>query len=179
MRITVDRYQKMVAAGVLTASDRVELIDGEILGMAPIGPRHAAVTARLYRRFDRAIGDEVIVRLGNPVDLGDFSEPEPDLVLLRASSDDYVHAHPRPADILLLIEVSDSTLAFDRGTKRELCARFAINEYWVVDVNSQRIFVHRAPAGGFFLQMGEYGAGDSVAPLAFPTVSLAVGELFA
>ncbi len=178
MRITIDRYRKMVDSGVLTPSDRVELIEGEILGMAPIGTIHASVTGRLYKRIVLAVGNSAIVRAANPVDLGDASEPEPDLLLLKPRADDYVHAHPQTQDILLLVEVSDSSLTFDLGTKRTLYASFGVSEYWVVDVNSRRIFVYRDPARGAFQGVREYLTGDTVSPQALPNVTVAVADLF-
>jgi Uma2 family endonuclease len=95
MRISTERYQKMVATGVLNCQDRVELIEGEILAMAPIGTRHASVTGRLFKRFVLAVGDIAIVRAANLVDLGQYSEPEPDLVVLKPQAEDYVPAHPQ------------------------------------------------------------------------------------
>ena len=179
MRISIDRYQKMVAAGVLTSSDRVELIEGEILGMAPIGTRHAALTGRLVKRLLLSLGDRATVRAANPVDLGHFSEPEPDLLVLKARVDDYLHAHPQAQDVLLLIEVAESSLAFDQGIKRALYARFGVSEYWVVDVNRQRIFAYLSPAKGTFQVSREYLINDTISPQAFPDFNLAVRELFA
>jgi Uma2 family endonuclease len=117
MRITTDRYQKMIATGVLTKYDRIELIEGEMLNMAPIGPKHATVAGRLARLFMLAVHDDAgIVSCGRPVNLGDFSDPQPDVMLLKPRPDGYSNAHPNAADVLLLIEVSDSTLSFDQST---------------------------------------------------------------
>lgn len=179
LRITVDRYQKMVAAGVLTSSDRVELIEGEILDMAPIGTRHAAVTCRLLKRLLLSLADTATVRAASPVDLGSFSEPEPDLLVLKPRADDYMDQHPQARDVLLLIEVADSSLAFDQGAKRELYARFGISEYWVVDVNGQRIWAYLWPARGMFQRSREHLIDETISPLAFPEVRFAVRELFA
>jgi len=179
MRITVDRYQKMVAAGVLTPSDRVELIEGEIVDMAPIGTRHASVTGRLFKRLVLSLGDAATVRAGNPIDLGSFSEPEPDLLVLRPRADDFLRAHPQAEDVLLLIEVADTSLTFDQGAKRELYARFGVSEYWVVDLNGRRIFAYLAPSEGAFQRSREYLVDETISPQAFPEVKLAVRELFA
>ena len=108
-RISVDRYQKMVAAGVLTERDRIELIDGEMINRAPIGPKHAALTARLTKLFVLAVSDTAIVSPGGPVNLGVFSEPQPDVLLLRPRGDYYAGKIPEASDVLLLIEISDST----------------------------------------------------------------------
>jgi Uma2 family endonuclease len=180
MRISVARYQKMVAAGVLTSSDRVELIEGEILDMAPIDTRHASVTARLYKLLVRSLRDDAAtVRAANPVDLGSFSEPEPELLVLKPRADDYLQAHPQARDVLLLIEVADSSLVFDQGAKKELYARFGVSEYWVVDVNRQRIFAYLAPAQDAFQRSREYLIDETIPPQAFPEVKFAVRELFA
>jgi len=178
MRITIDRYQKMVASGVLTPSDRVELIEGEILDKAPIGTKHASVTRRLHKQLVLAVGDGAVVGAANPVDLGDASEPGPDLLVLRSQADDYVRAHPQARDVLLLVEVSDSSLAFDQGAKRALYAKFGVSEYWVVDVNSRRIFAYAGPVQGAFQRTREYVSGDTISPQAFPNIKIIVGELF-
>ena len=178
MRISVERYQKMVAAGVLTSADRVELIDGEILDMAPIASRHSSVAMYLLRHFILALGERAMVGAGHPVDLGGYSEPEPDLVLLRPRPDRYSRAHPQAADVLLLVEVADSTLAFDLGPKRDLYARHGVSEYWVVDAQVRRIVMHRQPAHGHYQDTSELHLGESTAPAAFPEVAVVVADLF-
>ena len=177
-RISVVRYQQMVAAGVLSKRDRIELIDGEMIDMAPIGLKHAAVTARLNKWFVLAVGDTAIVSPGGPVNLGDFSEPQPDLMLLRPREDYYAGKIPEAADVLLVVEISDSTLAFDQGVKRALYARHDVVEYWIVDVAGQRIHVARQPSANGYLLAQEFTIADSVAPLNLPTIQLAVQELF-
>jgi len=179
MRITIDRYQKMVATGVLTRDDHVELIEGEILHTAPISPQHASVTARLCKRLILALGDTAMVGVGSPVDLGHFSEPQPDLLLLKPRPDDYSSAHPQMEDVLLLIEVADSSLAFDCGTKRDLYSHFGIAEYWVIDLNSQRTLVYLCPVDSAFQRTREYLVGDAISPMAIPQLKVAVSDLFA
>jgi Uma2 family endonuclease len=180
MRITIERYQKMVATGVLTPSDRVELIEGDIVSMAPIGTRHSGIVSRLLRRFfplDQT--GQAIVRQGNPVDLGDMSEPEPDLVVLKLRVEDYMTAHPVAEDVLLLIEVADTSLAVDQGIMRDIYARYGIREYWVVDVNGERIFTYREPSQGVFGVTREVRRGDSVSPESFPNIQIGIADLFA
>jgi len=177
MRITVDRYQKMVATGVLTSSDRVELIEGDILGRAPVTPRHASVTARLVRRLILTVGEAARVGASNPVDLGEFSEPEPDVVILKTRPDDYERAHPKAEDVLLLVEIADTSLAYDVAPKRDLYARFGVSEYWVVDLIGERILAHRRPVHGSFQQMEEYGLSDTISPRALPQTQMGVREL--
>jgi Uma2 family endonuclease len=177
IRITTDRYQKMVATGVLTKCDRVELIEGEIVDMAPIGPKHAAVTSRLTRLFIRELGNSAIVSPGGPVNLGDLSEPQPDVLVLKPRADDYSSKIPEATDVLLLIEVSDSTLTFDQSTKLSLYARYGVSEYWVVDVEGQRIVVYREPAAKGYVCKLEFSAPNTVSPQAFPDLKVAVGEI--
>ena len=177
-RISVDRYQKMIAAGILTERDRIELIDGEMVNTAPIGPKHAALTARLTKLFVLSVGDTAIVSPGGPVNLGDFSEPQPDVLLLRPRGDYYAGKIPEASDVLLLIEISDSTLAFDQSTKRALYARHGVVEYWIVDVEGKRIQVHREPTVNGYAQAHEFSMTDSVSPQALPAVRLIVQSLF-
>jgi Uma2 family endonuclease len=179
MRITTDRYQKMVAAGVLTKHDNIELIDGEMLNMAPIGPKHATAADRLARLFMLGVADAAIVSCGRPVNLGGFSNPQPDLMLLKLRPDGYGNAHPEAADVLLLIEVSDSTLAFDQSTKLSLYARYGVNEYWVVDVEGKRVAVYREPSAQGYVRKLEFSASHKVSPLAFPSLEIAVQDVFA
>jgi Uma2 family endonuclease len=179
MRISVDRYQKMIETGVLNSSDRIELIEGDMLSRAPLTPQHGSVTAHLSKRFILEVGDVALVRPLSPVDLGDLSEPEPDLSIVKPRPDDYAEAHPKAEDVLLLVEVADTSLAFDLGLKRDLYARFGVREYWVVDVIRERIVVHQQPVRGTFQRTCEYGVSQSIFPQAFPKIKISVGELFA
>jgi Uma2 family endonuclease len=178
MRFSIDRYHKMVAAGVLTEYDRVELIEGEILEMSPVGTPHTATTARLNEWLSLGLARAATISVGGPVVLGDFSESEPDLMLLRRREDFYRGQHPAAADVLLLIEVSDSSLAFDLGVKRALYARHGIGEYWVVDLNGHRVHVHREPREAGYHSTQACGPSESLSPLTFPALQLPVHELF-
>lgn len=133
-RITVDEYYRMAEIGVLARDARVELIEGEIIDMAPIGPEHASVVDQLTRLLVRAAGDAAIVRIQGSVRLSQITEPEPDVAVLRPRRDFYRHGHPTGADILLLVEVSDSTLRYDRDVKVPLYARYGVAEVWIVDL---------------------------------------------
>ena len=137
----------MGEAGILGAADRVELIDGEIIDMSPIGALHAAIVARLASYFSQRLGGAAVVWCQNPVRLDDISEPEPDIVILRPRADFYMTAHPGPTDVLLVIEVSDTSLAYDLGTKVPLYARHGIPETWVIDAATRRTRVFRQPIG--------------------------------
>jgi len=176
--ITVDRYQKMVAAGVLTKYDRIELIEGEMIDMPPIGAKHAAITARLTRLLNMAVGDAAIVSPGGPVNLGNLSEPQPDLMLLKSRGDFYSSKIPEASDVLLIVEISDSTLIFDQTTKLNLYAQHGVAEYWIVDVAAKRIVVYREPAAKGYARKLEFQAPASVSPETLPNIAVAVGELF-
>jgi Uma2 family endonuclease len=176
--ITIDLYQQMGEKGLLTSEDRVQLIEGEILEMPPIGSRHGSVAGRLDKWLNRAAGDAAIIRLGNPVNLGKDSQPQPDLMLLKPRRDDYVRTHPGSEDVLLLVEVSDTMLQFDQRRKRNLYARFAIREYWVIDVNSRSITSYSDAAHGEFRCVVVHQVRDTISPRAFPQVKAAVKELF-
>jgi Uma2 family endonuclease len=169
----------MVATGVFTSDDRIELIEGEMLNMAPIGPKHATVADRLAQLFTLALHDAAIVSCGRPLNLGDFSNPQPDVMVLKSRSDDYGNTHPDAADVLLLIEVSDSTLTFDQSTKLSLYARYGVSEYWVVDVEGKRIVAYREPAASGYISKLEFSAPSAISPEAFPNIEVALRELFA
>lgn len=142
-KVTVEDFHKMGAAGILGASERIELIDGELIDMAPIGTRHAYVVDHLIRLMIRRAGDDKLVRVQNPIQLGHYGEPEPDIVLVR--DQDYSAMHPGPDDVLLLIEVADTTVEYDRGVKVPLYARFNIPEVWLVNIERRCVEVYRQP----------------------------------
>src|ERR1700722_15944477 len=167
-RISTDRYHLMVAKGVLTKYDRIELIEGEMFDMAPMGTRHSAITSRLHEMFVLATSRSATIVSGGPVDLGEFSEPQPDLMLLKRRADFYSGKIPESADVLLLIEVSDSSLSFDQSVKLGLYARYGVAEYWVVDVEGERVVTYREPTAKGYLCKAEFAAADVVAPRAFP-----------
>ena len=145
--ISVDAFHRMGETGILGPQDRVELIDGEIIDMSPIGVLHAAIVDVLARHFGRRAGELVFVRCQNPLRLDDISEPEPDIAILRPRADFYMTAHPGAADVLLVIEVADTSLAYDLGTKVPLYARHGIPEVWVIDAATRHTRVFRRPVG--------------------------------
>ncbi|MEX0670506.1 MAG: Uma2 family endonuclease [Pirellulales bacterium] len=145
--ISVDAFHRMGETGILGPTDRVELIEGEIIDMPPIGVLQAAIVNALVRHFGRHAGESVFIRCQNPLRLDDISEPEPDVAILRPRADFYTTAHPRPADVLLVIEVADTSLVYDLGTKVPLYARHGIPEVWVIDAATRRTRVFRQPAG--------------------------------
>jgi Uma2 family endonuclease len=177
-RITTNRYQMMVATGVLTKYDRIELIEGDMVDMAPIGTKHSAITSRLHELFVLAVSRSATVVSGGPVNLGEYSEPQPDLMLLKRRADFYSGKIPEAADVLLLIEVSDSSLAFDQTVKLSLYARYGVAEYWVVDVEGRRIVTYREPTVKGYVRKVEVAAADIVIPQAFPHVKIPAGDVF-
>jgi Uma2 family endonuclease len=168
----------MVAAGVLTKYDRIELIEGDMIDMAPIGTKHSAITSRLNELFVLAVARSATVVVGGPVNLGDFSEPQPDLMILKRRADFYSGKIPESADVLLLIEVSDSSLSFDQGIKLSLYARYGIAEYWVVDVEGRRVVTYQEPTAKGYARKAEFAEADIVAPQAFPDVKIVVEGIF-
>jgi Uma2 family endonuclease len=177
-RISTDRYEMMIATGVLTKYDHIELVDGDMLDMAPIGDQHTAITSRLHELFVFAVARSATIVSGGAIKLGDFSEPQPDLMLLKRRADFYSGKRPEAPDVLLLIEVSDSSLAFDQGVKLKLYARYGVSEYWVVDVEGRRIHTYREPTENGYAAQGEFAGADAVVPQAFPDLKIAFGEIF-
>ncbi len=176
-KFSVEHYHQMAQAGILTEDDRVELIRGEIVEMSPIGRRHAACVNRLNALFNQRLAQAVIVGVQNPVELDDNSEPQPDLALLRPRPDFYEAGHPRPEDILLLVEVADTTVEFDREIKIPLYAEDGISEVWLVDINAQCLDVYRQPSPNGYQDIQKYQRGQSVFVQVFPNVSFTVDEV--
>lgn len=146
-RLTVEQYHRMAEAGVLAREARVELIEGVIVDMAPIGSRHAAAVKKLTALLTSAVGAQAIVSVQDPIRLGDRSEPQPDLALLRARDDFYAEATPTAADTLLVIEVAQATAAYDRQVKVPLYAQHGVPEVWIVDLDFSLVRFYRAPHG--------------------------------
>jgi Uma2 family endonuclease len=176
-QFTVDDYYAMLRAGILSPDDRVELIDGEIVEMPPMGPGHAGSIGSVTSLLIRLFGDRAQLRVQCPVRLGRFDEPEPDLALVRVRADSYRTAHPTPADVFLVIEVSDTTLATDRGTKMPLYARAGLPEAWILDLQHDLVLVHREPTPEGYRLVSTACLGDRLSPLAFPDCELAVDDL--
>jgi Uma2 family endonuclease len=177
-RISAERFDKMIETGVLTKYDRVELIEGDMINEPGINPPHSAITARLNELLVLSVGGSVTISPCGSVRLGDFSVPQPDLMLLTRREDFYFRRRPTASDVLLLIEVSDSSFAYDQSTKRALYARYGVEEYWVVDVQGERVFVYSEPAGEGYARVVECSRADIVSPRAVPAVQIQVGTLF-
>lgn len=149
---SVEDYYRMAEAGILRPGDRVELIEGEIIDMVPIGTRHAAAVTRIGNVLMHAVGSRAIVRIQNPVRLDRYSEPQPDVAVVRPRDDYYAAGHPGPADVLLIVEVADSTLRFDRDRKLPLYARHGIPEVWLVDIENAQFTIHVEPQAEGYAQ---------------------------
>ena len=177
-RFDVDAYYKLAEAGILPNPHRVELIDGEIIDLNAIGSPHAAITTRLTRQFIRAVGDLAIISVQNPLRLDSYNEPEPDLLVLRPRADDYQANHPGAADVLLLIEVSETSLGHDRGRKLALYAKFGVPEVWIVDIAGAAVEVCRQPRDGAYVSRERRTSG-MLAPALVKGIEIDVAALLA
>lgn len=175
-RLTVDDYHRMAQAGILGEDDRVELIEGRLVEMTPIGSRHAACINALTQILVRAVGDERIVSPQNPIQLDNYSEPQPDITLLQPRDDRYRPALPTPKDVILIVEVSDSSLAYDRGVKLPLYAAAGIPEAWIVELQSGSIVRHTEPVDGSYRAVAAVGHGKSLASTIVSDLTLDVDK---
>ena len=171
---TVDEYHRMGEAGIFSEDDRVELLEGEILMMSPIGSRHVASVNRLLMDLTNLLRGRAIVSVQNPVVLNDFSEPEPDIAILRRRDDFYAEAHPTAAEVLLIIEVADTSVAYDHDIKLPAYARSAVPEVWIVDLPAETVVVNAELVNGSYRTVRTYRRGDSITPRHFPDLSIAV-----
>ena len=169
----------MGAAEIFSEDDRVELIEGEILQMSPIGSRHAANVNRLNTKFNKLLGDRAVVSVQNPILLNDFSEPQPDIAILSWREDFYAHALPTATDVLLVIEVADTTASYDRDIKLPSFARAGIAEAWLVNLPVETVEVHSEPVNGAYRKVVSYRRGDALAPAKFPDISIEVASILA
>jgi Uma2 family endonuclease len=176
-RFSVKEYYRMAETGVLRPDARVELLNGEIIDMSPIGPFHGGVTNYLNQFFAAAARRRWITSVQNPVRLDDHSEPQPDLMLLKPVPDFYRKRHPQPDDVFLLIEVSDSTLETDQAEKLPAYGRAGVAEVWIVNLNDATIEVYREPHFTGYGSKTSLRAGDKISPLAFPDAAVDVAEL--
>ena len=176
-RFTMDEYHLMGQVGILGEDDRVELLEGEIVEMAPIGSRHQATVDRLTELFSRRAVDTASIRVQGPVRLAGDSEPEPDLTLLRRRADFYATAHPGPEDVLLLVEVSDTSTEYDREVKIPLYARYGIIEVWLVSLGDGVVEVYRNPTGQGYRDVSQADRGQALNSVAFPQLEMAVDEV--
>jgi Uma2 family endonuclease len=175
---TPEQYQLMDEVGVFAQGDRLELINGEIIQMSPIGTKHATLVARLVNLFIDRLNRQVIVWPQNSIILPNKSQPQPDLAILKYRDDFYENGLPKPEDILLIIEVADSSIDYDRDVKAPLYAAVGIPEMWLFDVNQKLITGYAQPSPSGYKHIQHYEAGDALAMVAFADVNFRWDELF-
>jgi Uma2 family endonuclease len=171
-RITVDEYYRMAEVGILQPDARVELIEGEIIDMAPIGTGHGGTVIQLNQLLHSAVGDRAYVLVQSAERLSDISEPQPDFALVKPRADFYKKKHPGPADTFLIIEVSESSLRYDLQVKGPLYARHGVPEYWVIDLPGRQVRFFRSPDSGQYTDVTSTRAPGVVAPAALPEVQI-------
>ncbi len=176
-KFSTSQYHQMLETGILTESDRVELIRGEIVEMAAIGRRHASQVRRLNAFFSAQLGERAIVDVQNPIELSDRSEPQPDIALLHPREDFYELRHPQPHDVFLIVEVADTTIETDRQIKIPLYAEAQIIEVWLINLNEQCVEVYRHPQANEYTAVRIFHRGESLSILAFPELAIAVDDL--
>jgi len=176
-RFTVEEYHQMAQAGILSEDDRVELIEGEIVEMTPISSRHAACVKRLNRLFSQRVGERALVGVQDPIRLSEHSEPQPDLALLRPRPDFYTATHPGPQDVLLVVEVAETSADYDREVKLPLYARSEITEAWLVDLEAGVVEIQHKPSSQGYKEVRKYQRGERLASQAVPDLELTVDEV--
>ena len=177
-KLSVDEFHRIGDAGILGEDDRIELIEGEMIEMAPIGTRHLAKVNRLSRMLALAAGEHAIVSTQNPILLPPRSEPQPDIALLKPSTDDYETRLPTAKDILLLVEIADVTIAYDRDVKIPLYAQHAVPEVWLFDIQARASTIYRRPSARGYRQIVTASRNASISPQALPSVSVDLAEVW-
>jgi len=177
--LTVADYYRLGEAGILGRDERVELLEGQLVDMSPIGPRHALAVDALNDELRLALRGQAAVRIQNPITLDDRSEPLPDAAVVRRPWHGYPDKHPGPQDVLLVVEVADSSLEVDQGAKLELYARAGIPEFWIVDLTTNQVHVHRDPGEVGYAEVIRVEPSGTLSIKAFPGVSFAATPLFA
>ena len=174
---TVDDYHRLGELGILHEDDRVELIDGQVVEMTPIGPRHGGCVKQLARLLYRCAGDAVILGIQDPLILGRHAEPQPDIAVLKPRPEGYRTRHPTANDVMLVIEVADTSVAYDSSVKIPLYAAAGVPEAWLVDLRSERIAAYRNPTGGSYAEVKSLSRGTTITALKLPQVTLSVDQI--
>lgn len=177
-RFTVVEYERMGQIGIFAEDERVELVCGEVIEMPPSGERHAACVDFLTQLITLRLRRSAIVRVQSPIRLDEHSQPQPDITILKRRDDFYRHAHPGPEDILLIIEVSDTTLEYDMKVKVPLYARAGIPETWVVNLRGGRVKTYVDPAKGAYQTITSYARGDELQSHSLASLRLSITEVF-
>jgi Uma2 family endonuclease len=173
----VTEFYRMAAAGVFSEDDRVELIEGEILEMSPIGSRHAACVGRLTELFSQQAGSRAIVWVQNPIRLNDYSEPLPDIALLKRRADFYAEHHPTPADVFLIVEVADTSIDYDRNIKLPIYAQANIPEVWLVNLSKNIVEIYTQPANDKYQKSRRLKRGELLVSPQVSNLSIGVSEI--
>jgi Uma2 family endonuclease len=178
-KLKVSEYHLMGQVGILHEDDRIELIEGEIINMSPIGPFHSSLASLIFRRLGYRVEGRAIPWSQSPIHFGLNSEPQPDFALLRHRADGYRNVLPKAADVLLLVEIADSSVYYDREVKLPLYARHSIPEYWIINIPEQRVEIYSEPdiERARYRQVSIISQGV-LAPACFPDVAFDVGEIF-
>jgi len=176
-RLTVDDFAKMCEVGILTADDRVELIDGELIEMPPMGPPHAGIVNHLAKILIHRLGDGADLRIQSSVLLSRYTQPEPDLAVVRPDPNRYLLRHPQPTDILIAIEVADSSLRYDRREKIPRYAAAGVPEAWLVDVRARSITVYTEPGSDGYDTSRTVGWAEELVATAVPSLNLVFEEI--
>jgi Uma2 family endonuclease len=176
--LTVDDYHRMGEAGILGEDDRVELIEGELIDMAPIGSDHAGKVIQLNALLSVLLAGRALLSPQNPIRLGEYSEPQPDMTILRLRDDFYRTAHPQPEDVLLLIEVADTTILYDRNVKIPLYARHGIPEVWLIDLQKKYVEIYRQPSSDGYRQILRPAKDERIALSLLPDATILIADLW-
>jgi Uma2 family endonuclease len=174
---TVRDYHQMANAGILSEDDRVELIRGEVVRMSPIGPRHNAAVRRATHALVKIVDNRAIVSVQGSIQLDEYDEPQPDIVLLRPRDDFYASRHANPADTLLIVEMADSSLEYDQTVKMSLYAETGVPEYWIANIQNDRLLVFQDPHENTYRVIRELQRGDALAPQRLPECRIPVDAL--
>ena len=177
-QFTVVDFARMGEAGIFTEDDRVELIDGEVIAMSPIGPKHVAIVNRLNALMNRQVGDHTIVSVQNLIQLNDYTEPQPDLAVLRARDDFYLHALPLSSDVLLIVEVAETSLAYDREEKLPRYAQAGIPEVWIIDIEQEMVSQYTQPDGSRYTTEQALERGHDIVSPTLNALQLTVNQIF-
>ena len=176
-RFTTKEYTQMIETGILSEDDQVELIEGEIIEMTPIGSKHAACVDRLNGLLNQRLTEGEIVRVQSPINLGQDSQPQPDVAILKSRDDFYAEDHPGPEDTDLVVEVSETSRSFDRRVKVPLYGRNGIPEVWLIDLEEDLLEVHYLPSNKGYKEVHKYDRGESVGSTVISGLEIAVDEV--
>ena len=174
---TVEEFERMGEAGIFSEDTRLELLEGEIVEMSPIGSRHAACVKFLSRFLNRALGEVALISTQDPIQLDDFTEPQPDVALLRLRDDFYRRAHPKPSDVLLVVEVADTTVDYDRLVKLPLYAKAGIPEVWIINLPAEEIETYADPAGDAYRITGHIKRGEEAQAQTVANLSVSADKI--